>query len=129
MDFPKIVTKLPGPKAKRVIAQDKKYMSPSYTRSYPLVVGRARDCMVEDVDGNRFLDMTSGIGVVSTGHCHPKVVEAIRSQTEDFLHMSGTDFYYSAESRLAARLSGLLPGSKSCRRYRGCRAAPPAPRP
>ncbi len=110
MDFPKIVTKLPGPKAKRVIAQDKKYMSPSYTRSYPLVVGRARDCMVEDVDGNRFLDMTSGIGVVATGHCHPKVVEAIRSQTEDFLHMSGTDFYYSAESRLAARLSGLLPG-------------------
>ncbi len=110
MDFPKIVTKLPGPKAKRVIAQDKEYMSPSYTRSYPLVVGRARDCMVEDVDGNRFLDMTSGIGVVSTGHCHPKVVEAIRSQTEDFLHMSGTDFYYSAESRLAARLSGLLPG-------------------
>ncbi|MFH1549274.1 MAG: acetyl ornithine aminotransferase family protein [Planctomycetota bacterium] len=110
MDFPKIVTKLPGPKAKRVIAQDEKYMSPSYTRSYPLVVGRARDCMVEDVDGNRFLDMTAGIAVVSTGHCHPKVVEAIRSQTEDFLHMSGTDFYYSAESELAARLSGLLPG-------------------
>ena len=111
MNSPRIVTKPPGPKAQRIIAQDKKYMSPSYTRSYPLVVSRARDCFIEDVDGNIFLDMTSGIAVVSTGHCHPEIVKAIRDQAEKFLHMSGTDFYYSAESRLAQRLSGLLPGT------------------
>ncbi len=110
MTYANIITKPPGPKAKRIIAQDKKYMSPSYTRDYPLVVGRGEDCIIEDVDGNRFIDMTAGIAVTATGHCHPRVVKAIRDQAGKFLHMSGTDFYYAAESVLAERLSGLVPG-------------------
>src|SRR6478736_5588694 len=71
---PNIKTKLPGPNAQRVLAGDKQYLSPSYTRSYPLVAKRGRGVVIEDVDGNEFLDFSAGIAVVSTGHCHPKVV-------------------------------------------------------
>lgn len=78
-DLPHIVTALPGPKAQEVIARDKGVVSPSYTRSYPFVIARGAGAIVEDVDGNRFLDMNAGIAVVATGHCHPKVVEAIRA--------------------------------------------------
>src|SRR5437868_3661410 len=91
---PKIKTKLPGPKAQRVLQGDAKYISPSYTRSYPLVAKRGRGVMVEDVDGNEFLDFSAGIAVVSTGHCHPQVVAAIQKQAGELIHMSGTDFYY-----------------------------------
>ena len=77
---PKIRTALPGPNAKRVLEGDKKYISPSYTRSYPLVAKRGRGVIVEDVDGNAFLDFSAGIAVTSTGHCHPEVVAAIQTQ-------------------------------------------------
>ena len=85
-------------------------MSPSYTRGYPLVVSRGEGAIVEDVDGNRFLDFNAGIAVVSTGHCHPLVVEAIRQQAARLSHMSGTDFYYEELVTLAERLSALSPG-------------------
>src|SRR5260370_27496554 len=72
---------------------------------------RGKGCWVTDVDGNRFLDFTAGIAVVTTGHSHPKVVAAIKEQAERFLHMSGTDFYYSSEIELAERLQNrILPG-------------------
>ena len=77
---PKIRTKLPGPKAEKILEGDTKYISPSYTRSYPLVAKRGRGVVIEDVDGNEFLDFSSGIAVVSTGHCHPEVVSAIQKQ-------------------------------------------------
>ena len=89
---PKIKTKLPGPKAQAVLQGDAQYISPSYTRSYPLVAKRGRGVIVEDVDGNEFLDFSAGIAVVSTGHCHPKVVAAIQKQAAELIHMSGTDF-------------------------------------
>src|SRR5258708_9807880 len=92
LNVPSIRTKLPGPEAKKVLAEDKQYVSPSYTRSYPLVAKRARGATVEDVDGNRFLDFSAGIAVVSTGHCHPKIVKAIQQQAAELIHMSGTDF-------------------------------------
>ena len=111
MKYANIVSSLPGPKAKKIIAQDKKFVSPSYTRGYPLVVGKGEDCVIEDVDGNRFLDMTAGIAVTSTGHCHPEVVAAIKAQAEKFIHMSGTDFYYEVESRLAEKLASLKDGN------------------
>jgi 4-aminobutyrate aminotransferase len=87
-------------------------MSPSFTRSYPFVMDRGEGCWVTDVDGNRFLDFTAGIAVVTTGHAHPKVVAAVEEQARRFLHMSGTDFYYQSEIELAERLEAkILPGT------------------
>jgi 4-aminobutyrate aminotransferase len=106
---PKIRTKLPGPNAQRVLEGDEKYISPSYTRSYPLVAQRGRGVIVEDVDGNEFLDFSAGIAVTSTGHCHPEVVAAIQKQAGELIHMSGTDFYYENMVTLAERLSKIAP--------------------
>ncbi len=109
---PEIKTALPGPKAAELIARDARAMSPSFTRAYPFVMERGEGCWVTDVDGNRFLDFTAGIAVVTTGHSHPKVVEAIEEQARRFLHMSGTDFYYRSEIELAERLEAkILPGT------------------
>jgi 4-aminobutyrate aminotransferase len=109
---PEIKTPLPGPKGAELIARDARSMSPSFTRSYPFVMDHGRGCWVTDVDGNRFLDFTAGIAVVTTGHSHPKVVAAIKEQADRFLHMSGTDFYYTSEIELAERLENrILPGT------------------
>src|SRR5260370_26696278 len=110
---PGLVTALPGPNAKRVLEQDAKFMSPSYTRDYPLVAKRGHGAMVEDVDGNTFLDFAGGIPVCSTGHCHPKVVAAIQKQAAELIHMSGTDFYYESMPQLAERLAKTMPGAES----------------
>jgi 4-aminobutyrate aminotransferase len=99
----------PGPKARAIIERDHAIMSPSYTRDYGFVMERGEGCIVWDVDGNRFLDLAAGIAVCSTGHSHPKVVEAIRAQSEKFLHMSGTDFYYDVQVQLAERLAAHAP--------------------
>lgn len=110
ISIPEIVTELPGPNARKLIEADERYSSPSYTRDYPLAVKRGEGAVIEDVDGNRFLDFTAGIAVCSTGHCHPRVVEAIRRQAGQLIHMSGTDFYYEPQARLAERLAELAPG-------------------
>lgn len=108
---PRIVTpSLPGPKAAAWIARDERVTSPSYTRMYPLVVRRARGAIMEDLDGNRFLDFTAGIAVTNAGHCHPKVVAAIKRQASRLVHMSGTDFYYRPQIELAERLAAAAPG-------------------
>jgi 4-aminobutyrate aminotransferase len=106
---PMIRTSLPGPKAKAIIERDGKVVSPSYTRDYPLVIARGEGATVEDVDGNLFLDCTAGIAVTATGHSHPDVVHAIVDQSKKFLHMSGTDFYYEPQVRLAEELSSIAP--------------------
>src|SRR5499427_1940180 len=106
---PKIKTALPGPNARRVLEGDEKYISPSYTRSYPLVARSGRGIVVTDVDGNEFFDFSAGIAVTSTGHCHPQVVGAIEKQARELIHMSGTDFYYESMVRLAERLSRIAP--------------------
>src|SRR5437588_2420451 len=106
---PKIKTALPGPNAKRVLAGDDKYISPSYTRSYPLVAKSGRGVVVTDVDGNKFFDFSAGIAVTSTGHCHPEVVAAIQKQAGELIHMSGTDFYYENMVTLAEKLSQIAP--------------------
>jgi 4-aminobutyrate aminotransferase len=110
--LPHLVTALPGPKAKLVVEQDAKFMSPSFTRDYPLVAKRGHGATVEDVDGNVFLDFAAGIAVCSTGHCHPKVVAAIQNQAADLIHMSGTDFYYEALPMLAERLGKTVGGGE-----------------
>src|ERR1700675_3508549 len=91
---PNIRTALPGPRALELLDRDAVYVSPSYTRVYPLVVERGSGAVIQDVDGNLYLDCTAGIAVTATGHCHPKVVAAIQDQAGKLLHMSGTDFYY-----------------------------------
>ncbi len=116
---PKIRTKLPGPNALRVLEGDARIISPSYTRSYPLVAKRGRGVVIEDVDGNEFLDFSSGIAVTSTGHCHPEVVAAIQKQAAELIHMSGTDFYYESMITLADRLSKIAPMKGPHRVYYG----------
>ena len=110
--LPRLQTQLPGPNAKQVLERDAKFMSPSYTRDYPLVAKRGHGAIVEDVDGNAFLDFAAGIAVCSTGHCHPKVVEAIQKQAAELIHMSGTDFYYESLPQLAERLVRTMPGAE-----------------
>ncbi|MBC1241147.1 acetyl ornithine aminotransferase family protein [Nostoc sp. 2RC] len=106
---PRLITSLPGTRAQEIIQRDRAVTSPSYTRDYPLVVARGEGCMVEDVDGNVFLDMTAGIAVTATGHAHPQVVKAIQEQSARLLHMSGTDFYYEPMVELAEKLAIRAP--------------------
>src|ERR1700678_2931508 len=108
---PSLKTPLPGPKGEKLLERDAECMSPSYTRIYPLVCARGSGAVIEDVDGNLFLDFTAGIAVTSTGHCHPKVVAAIKDQAEKLIHMSGTDFYYQPQIDLAQRLAESVPGA------------------
>ncbi len=110
MKRPRIRRPLPGPKARKIIRQDRALLSPSFTRSYPLVAHRGRGVWIEDPDGNVFLDFTAGIAVTSTGHCHPDVIRAIKKQADKLLHMSGTDFYYDAQVKLAKKLTEITPG-------------------
>lgn len=77
-----------------------------------------RGVWIRDVDGNVFLDFTAGIAVCSTGHCHPKVIEAVKDQAERLLHMSGADFYYPPQIALAEKLSSLMPGEGDKRFFR-----------
>src|SRR5215210_1819817 len=109
MNAPDIRTPLPGPKARAIIERDRRFVSPSYTRDYPLVIARGEGATVEDVDGNRFLDCAAGIAVNSTGVSHPDVVRAITEQAGKFIHMSGTDFYYEPQVRLAEQLASIVP--------------------
>src|ERR1700682_3464043 len=92
--LPFLTVPLPGPRARAIIERDARVISPSYTRSYPLVAEKGEGAIIEDVDGNRFLDFNAGIAVGAPGHCHPRVVAAIQHQAERLIHMSGTDFYY-----------------------------------
>ena len=108
---PDIRTALPGPRAKALIDKDERFTSPSYTRVYPLAVQRGYGALIEDVDGNRFLDFTAGIAVCSTGHCHERIVAAIQQQAAKLLHMSGTDFYYAPQGDLAEKLAQIAPMS------------------
>ena len=109
MSAPHIRTPLPGPAARAIIDRDARFVSPSYTRDYPLVIARGEGAVVEDVDGNLFLDCAAGIAVNSTGISHPAVVQAIAEQAQKFIHMSGTDFYYEPQVRLAEELAAIAP--------------------
>jgi 4-aminobutyrate aminotransferase len=110
LPVPDVRTPLPGPTGAGLLARHEAFVSPSYTPAYPLFVERASGCVVEDVDGNRFLDFTAGIAVTNAGHCHPEVVAAIKDQADKLLHMSGTDFYYRPQIDLAEKLARLAPG-------------------
>jgi 4-aminobutyrate aminotransferase len=109
--YPKIVVTPPGPKARELVKKDETLISPSYGRFYPLVVESGKGCIVKDVDGNEFIDFNSGLVCLNVGHNHPKVVGAIKNQSDRFLHYSNTDFYYREVVDLAERLAHITPGS------------------
>jgi 4-aminobutyrate aminotransferase len=117
--YPKIVVSPPGPKARALVQKDEQFLSPSYLRYYPLVVESANDCTVKDVDGNEYIDLNSGIACMNVGHSHPRVVDAIKSQCDRFLHYSNTDFYYQEVINLAEKLAEIAPGSFEKKTYFG----------
>jgi 4-aminobutyrate aminotransferase len=114
-DYPRIVVPPPGPKARAIVARDQEWTSTCYIKEYPLVVARGSGVMVEDVDGNRYLDFMAGIAVSSTGYGHPKVVNAVKEAASRFLHICGSDFYYEGMAELCERLGRLAPGSSKKR--------------
>jgi 4-aminobutyrate aminotransferase len=116
-DYPRNVTPPPGPKVKAIIDRDSAWTSPSYIKEYPLVIAGGQGAMVEDVDGNRYIDYMAGIAVSATGYNHPKVVEAIKAQADKFLHICGTDFYFDGFAKLAERLAQLAPGKSRKRTF------------
>src|SRR3982750_1484351 len=118
-DLPHLSGPVPGPLARAIIERDARVVSPSYTRCYPLVAKQGEGAIVEDVDGNRFLDFNAGIAVVAAGHCHPRVVQAIQEQAARLIHMSGTDFYYEEMVGLAEKLAEIAPGDVERRVYFG----------
>jgi 4-aminobutyrate aminotransferase len=118
-NYPKVVVRPPGPKARALVKRDSVLISPSYIRYYPLVVDSGNNCIVKDVDGNEYIDFNSGIACLNVGHNHPKVVKAIKGQCDKFLHYSNTDFYYPQSINLAEKLFEITPGSFQKRVYFG----------
>lgn len=116
-DYPRILVTPPGPKGKAIVARDQQWTSTSYIKEYPLVIAGGKGAMVEDVDGNRFIDFMAGIAVSSTGYNHPKVVGAIKDAADRFLHICGTDFYFEGFAALAERLARLAPGKSKKRTF------------
>jgi len=118
-EYPKIVVRPPGPKAREILERDERVISPSYVRFYPLVVESGRGCIIRDVDGNEYIDFNSGLVCMNVGHNHPKVIEALKKQLERFLHYSNTDFYYQEVVDLAERLCEITPGKFEKKVYYG----------
>jgi len=118
-EAPKIVVEPPGPKARELLERDQRVISPSYVRFYPLVVDRAKGVLIYDVDGNVYIDLNSGLAVMSVGHGHPEVLKAIKEQADRLLHYSNTDFYYEPSVRLAEKLVQITPGNFGKRVYFG----------
>ncbi|MBI2900861.1 MAG: aminotransferase class III-fold pyridoxal phosphate-dependent enzyme, partial [Planctomycetes bacterium] len=107
---PRIKVPPPGPKARKIIERDKRVITSAYTRGYPFVIDRGEGAYAWDVDGNRFLDFTSGVAVNALGHAHPEIVKAVEQQAHRFLHMAGTDFYYDVMTDFAEKLCATAPG-------------------
>ncbi len=114
---PRLITDVPGPESLARIERDAKVTSPSLPRAYPFVPKRGSGSVVEDVDGNLFLDLNAGIAVTSTGHAHPRVVEAIQRQAEELIHYSASDFYLPIYSDVCEELDRIAPMSKQARSF------------
>jgi 4-aminobutyrate aminotransferase len=114
---PRLITEVPGPEAMARIERDRKVTSPSLPRAYPFVPRRGAGSVVEDVDGNLFLDLNAGIAVTSTGHTHPRVVEAIQRQAEELIHYSASDFFLPIYTDVCERLDGIAGMSKPARSF------------
>jgi 4-aminobutyrate aminotransferase len=114
---PRLVSEIPGPQARARIERDHKVTSPSLPRAYELVPKRGAGSVIEDVDGNLFLDVNAGIAVTSTGHAHPSVVAAIQRQAEQLLHYSASDFYLPIYSDVCEELDRIAPFAEGARSF------------
>jgi len=110
VSHPQIRLTPPGPKAKKILAQSRRYIASCIPWAYPLVAERGHGMVIEDADGNRYLDFNAGVGVCNTGHCHPEIVKVIKDQSERLLHMIGTDFYHRYQADMAEELTRITPG-------------------
>ena len=108
--YPKIIVNPPGPKAREIVERDNKVISQSFVRFYPLVIESGKGAVLRDVDGNDYIDFNSGLVCLNVGHCHPKVIDAVKRQADHFLHYSNTDFLYTGVVDLAERLNDITPG-------------------
>ena len=108
MKVPDIKVPPPGPKARAIVERDRQTVSSSYPRSAPFVMARGEGAVVEDVDGNVYLDCCAGIAVAATGHSHPDVVAAITDQAKRFLHIS-TDYYHEPQVALGEAIAEVAP--------------------
>lgn len=108
-------TTRPGPESQAIIDRDSAIMTGALTPRYPFVIERGEGARVWDVDGNEYVDFAAGIAVTSTGHCHPKVVEAITEQAKRFIHIAGTDYYYDVQVKIAEKLTEIAPFSEPAR--------------
>lgn len=106
---PNIKVEPPGPEAKKIVAKDAEYIVKA-TKSAPLVFKKAEGAVIEDIDGNTYIDFYAGVGVLNVGARHPKVVKAIHDQVEKYTHVAGTDFYCGLQTKLAERLAKSAPG-------------------
>ncbi len=116
---PVVNTKLPGPIGQELVDISEQFVTSSLPRAYSLTVKRGKGCWVEDLDGNQFLDCAAGIAVCSTGHCHPRVVDAIKTQADNLLHICGADYYEEQYILLTKRLAELAPGDNKWRVFLG----------
>jgi 4-aminobutyrate aminotransferase len=114
---PRLVTDIPGPEAMARVERDRTFTSPSLPRAYPFVPKRGSGSVVEDVDGNLFLDLNAGIAVASTGHAHPRVVEAIQRQAEELIHYSASDFYLPIYADVCEQLDRIAPMSRKAKSF------------
>ena len=114
---PLVQTPLPGPKSRKLIARDERYVSPSYTRVHPTVITNGEGPYLYDVDGNCFIDFHSGVGVCGTGNCNPRVVEAVVAQARRAIHIASADFYHEMVGKLAQKLSEIVPGKGGKRTF------------
>src|SRR5215469_7372600 len=104
-------TAVPGPKSKALAARRNLAVPRGLSPATPVYVAKAEGATLEDVDGNRFIDLAGGIGCLNTGHRSPAVTKAIQQQTERFLHTCVQVTPYESYVRLSERLNQLTPGS------------------
>ncbi|MDI9494216.1 MAG: aspartate aminotransferase family protein [Bacillota bacterium] len=107
--LPKIVTPLPGPKAKEIIERRAKAMPDAIRCIYPCVIKRGEGAMFEDVDGNIILDWVGGVGVLNIGYSNEKAIEAVKAQSEKYFHSMMNITTHEGYIKLAEKLNEIVP--------------------
>lgn len=108
--LPEIITEtLPGPKSAALIARREQAVPDAIHCGYPVAMKRAAGAIIEDLDGNRFLDWIGGVGVLNIGHCHPEVVAAVKEQAEKYFHGMFNVVTHEGYVKLAEKLNSLAP--------------------
>lgn len=100
---------LPGPRAKEIIERRAEAMPGAIQCSYPIVIERGEGAMVEDVDGNIFLDWVGGVGVLNAGYSQPEMIEAVKSQSEKYFHAMMNIMTHENYIALAEMMNEFMP--------------------